>query len=619
MIKVVINNINVPVSPDISIKLNFVNPLFSEKRINEAFSFGFSVPETPILNNIYKNSNRVNSNGRKRSAEIKIYHSGVLFISGVVYIEKQGTLSYSLFINNEGMDIHQQMSNQSISENELDVIELWSEADDQDPGFPAGGKKQLWVDHMEAENNKSPEVGKAKFPMIKAWYDDPSQTPNEIQTDGNNYLFFEGGIINGYLRGDWLQNPNIVKGTLTNDKNWSTTYSPCIRIEYLIEKLSENYGLIIEKNELVQIQEFLRLCFFSGFVKDEYADLGASTTNVHGRKYDLSRFLPDVSTWDAFDFLKETFNAVFVVSEGNLTILLAKDMINSEAIDFTRYAQPKYSIKDEEALNYQFQYDIDEKLRKSINISVINTGNKNSWQFKDIVNNAFVVEEVPFKHLPLNNYYSMGFRIFIDHTELGNQSFTGEFQYLPIMYRRAGQDEDTKDSGLMIVSDEFPEENERVKRFEPILFHGKKDSSYYVFDPNNGNFDPNDPQATDVYFACNLEDTSRFNTTDPNFPHHAFSTKHIFLSEEDSTQTKGLFENYHRSYYDFINGARKVSKTLNLPAHVIKEMSKFKNIKHSIDSPRGKFEGVLESFSVELRMNDISPTDVNYLIQKYEE
>ena len=614
MLRILIDNTEVDYLPGISIQLTYTNPLFSDKKINEVESYNFTLPATPKINNIYLNSNSVNSTSKQVKKKIKIYHSGILFISGVVHIEKKGHEAYSCYVQNEGTDFYKVATEASMLDLDLGKVELWTEA--QDATLAAGDKINLWAAHMQEINSANSEDVAYRFPMVRGFYDSPIIEEQQVEDEGNNFVFWSAGMINGFLKGAFVKNDVVPKNTYANDKNWHNTISPCLRAEFVLQAIMELHGIDLADNELNEILEYAQLLFFSKKVKDQYLDLGTETVNVHGRDFELNDFVPNVSVWEFFEFLTEMFGAYYLVVDNEIRVSLAKNVLNFKAVDFTKFAHPKSNFKDSDAEAISVSYDLSKEEENLYNLNVVYSGNNEGWQYKPYEEAKIIKKPKVFKHLPMNSIFSRRYEFIETYTQFNDNYWPGEFEYVPLATFIINSPDVNNFDTLVVESDEFPEAGERANRFLAILFRGYHPTIRYDFNPSTGAFDPNTPIATNSYFPCNLEDTERFlDFPNPPLSPSYFSTKHIYLTEAETGEEKGVFNTYHKDYYELINGAREVDKELHLPAHKVKELSRFKQPKHTIDNPRGRFTGFVKEFKVSLFADRISSTTITYLFQ----
>ena len=616
MLKIVIDNKEVEYRPDISIQLKFGNPLFSDKKINEAYSYSFSLPATPTLNAIYLNSNRVNSVANKVKKPLKIYHSGVLFIKGVVRIEESNDNSYKCYAQNEGFDLYKETNDASLLDTDLGKVELWTAA--EDATLTPTQKLDRWANHMDNTNSAGPTATAYKFPQIKAHYDFPGQDDADIQTEGNNYVFHRSGIVNGYLQDAVIKNSIVPKGYYGNDKNWHHTISPCLRADFVLQEILKQYNIELVANDLELIKEYFQLLFFSNKVKDKYEDLGTSTVNLHGRNFSLNDFVPDTNQWELFIFLNEIFDCHFFISDNEMRIRTSAKVLNGKSINVTEYANPETITKDKEQKGISIFYDINQEQMDQYNLAFYALGNTEGWQFNSIETTSVSKLERKLNHLPLNNIFAQGgTNIIQNYTQFGSLNPPSEFEFLPVVtLSNIDSTKRTEENYLMLVSDEFPNSGKRAERFFAILFRGYYPTIRYDYNETTGAYDPNSPIAINTFFPCNLEDTEDFlNYPNPPISPIYFSDKHIFLTEAASGEQKGTYNTYHKKYYDLTNGAREVKKELHLPVHKVKELSRFDNPKHIIDNPRGRFTGYVKDFDVTLKANSISSTAITYLFQ----
>lgn len=646
-LEIYIEDIAVPINDDFSISLTYVNPLFSEKKINETYSYSFTLPASPELNNLLKNSKRVDANSRKFKLNARLKMHGCLMVQGKISLTKTSNKYYSCQIFNDGRDLYRETNERHISDFNYGKIELWTEAEETSGGF---SKVDRWSEHFGDINDQSPEIGAYKFPMIKAFYDDPADEESKVLASGLNYINWKGGGVNiGFWntgnpsqKGAGLKESSVLKSEFRqNSYNWVNTYSPCLRVEHMLESIISDFNFTINKNELQENQEFKRLVNFSCYATDEVYDIGTTLHNQYGGRYDLSDFTPDTNGWQTFKTLIDLFSTVFFLQPNNtLDIRLSKTMMEVEAIDMTSKANPETIIKDSETnKEIYFHYNIDKKTLIIINDQgpgAYSNENITRKMYRSIgteIENGTAIESLPLRTmLGLQRYFPNEMMFFVDWTEY-NQNDCGYFDnyYLSYGYMKArsGYNAENnwldKKEQLMLSSRVFPTENDKPTRFNLLLFHGRKVSKYKVTQVNpDGSCEIENPAGAfldlGIYLTCNLDRTNDYNISgfDSHHPNIVVSDKTIYLNDKNGEQ-KGTYVNYHKPLAEFEKSTEEIQKNLYLQPYEILEMSKFENIRHRINSPEGNFEGVVKEFKVQLTKDAISATSVTYLKQRYED
>ena len=634
-LEILVNDILIPTDSDISISLTYKNPLFTDKRINESFSYSFSLPATPTLNAIFKNAIRVDSTlqkSKKIKAEIKM--SGVSMVSGILILKQTSNHIYSCNIINDGKDLYNELAGNHIKSYDFGALELWTE--DEDDSLAAEDKRRKWVYHRVEVDNDHPETGKYKFPRIRGYYDSPADENSKVKSRGLNYVFWLGGGVNSKLLD--VDGTDIPDTYFETEKNWVNTYSPCLRMDFIITSILNDIGFNIEQNDLLKIQEYTRLTNFSCYCADESVGSGG-TFNIHGRKYELSDFLPNTNAWEAFSTLIEVFSCVFFTKENNITIITSKDILNTEFIDMSDRTSPEIVINKENELEpISFFYDIDKKDKKTINDELLGGamgGNANNFMYETIGNknkDGFAINHIPLRTLVTEVRHFFNFFNFYntyDSSVYDLSMYDYSYVSFAFMKPRGGFSVDGNwlDDGeqLMLSSREFPEENDLPERFFLVLFHGMHEVLDHatILNPDGTTSPefPDDPLVTRIPLVCNLDKTDNMNPIpglDLDFPKIKLSDKHIYLDDNPDDPGKGTYSSYYEPLAEFKKNTSEIEKNLYLQPHEIYEMAKFRKPKHRINSKDGSFEGIVKEFKVQLSKHSISSTQITYLKKNYE-
>jgi hypothetical protein len=658
MIRLVIAGVDVPVPDNFSVQLNYENPLFIEDKINKAYSYNFTLPITEQLQNLLKHRNRVSTSSKTAELPCKLYHSEILFVEGVLKLTSINSLSYACFIRNDALTVLERMKNTKLNTVQLPTEEVWTPAEDTSLNILQ--KLERWKDFMMDNANESVTTGLYKFPTIKANYNAQAYVPGSFDDLYLQQTYFptEEASVNHFVNEEFHSNElyyfqQTATAGAVKSENWLQTVSPCLRIEPLLERMLEELGIVYSQNDLLEIIEFMRMVCFSGRVLDEhFYDIlpvisNTLYVNMHGRSFALSDFIPDVYMWDLYYMLIDMFNIVSTFSDNEVSIQLANNVLIKPAVDFTKYAEDFFSkgIDPNKAQGVRVRYEFDESVMAWLNRSKI-----------------FYTNPLDERAL---NYFGLPF-------EIGQEPFTeNTVRYMPIGSNglETTDPSGVKDFGGPVVGGipPWPPTVPTVVPAEENLF------PLYArmpFDPENGVFFPVNSKTyvneannydflaitqylgiIDTYYqtstekdnglpptntiktnACACVDSTLTFEAGSGWPNFGWGTKTLWMGErqernpEDAdeisslqeTESKGLWNTYHKTFHEFMMRAVPTDKTLFLPPHKVKELAGFKNPKHVIDSPQGKFEGFVQKFSVTLYKDRISPTKVTYLIEQYD-
>lgn len=669
MLKITIADTAIPVSDNFSLQLNYENPLFTEDKITKSYSYNFNLPRTPELERIFKHSGRISNRKQTIEEPITIEHSGVLFVEGNVFITKTGNSSFNCFIRGREIIFRNQLI-----ETRLDELKL--------PVFNIGGdnvfeKLQAWKDFMMQTLEDDVTEGMFKFPTIKASYQ--SEDLKELVYPANSTLPFDEWFelpqsaiqikafknkeasVNNFVDGEFTRNtlhsyhPNTTGGT---SFRWNNTISPCLRFDFILSKIVEYFGYQQSHNDLLDIVEYMRMVVFSGYTLDEAffwlpGTQDRSFANVHGDRMDLSNFLPDTNMWEAFNVLQQMFNIILIIEGGNLQIQLINNVLNKEAVDLTRYTAPE--MNKEHTLTdingYSFEFELEDVLTDFIK--------QPSRQFEDeiVYRNVFIGQaktigepqfiERKLSYFPIGNKgisigdktaFNISYNNFDEFIE-DYQDFNGfpgvyppsfnSYTLYPYSFSCYSEMPMGWDNPFSIYSKIYKGRTSNYPFFAVTQYLGPIEMKYKT----QHEFD-NDlpPTGTTIINASSSIDSMQNYDGLTGYPQLTWGEKTIFplervsINPEDpedvidyqETESKGLYNSYHKQFDEFIEQSIPIDKTLHLPPHKIKELSTFKEPKHRINSPEGVFEGFVQKFSVTLTKDRVGATKVTYLTKQYD-
>jgi hypothetical protein len=652
MLKLIIDNTPIPVGDNFSLQLNYENPLFSEDKITMSYSYNFSLPITSVIQQLLKHANRMSNRKQAYELNVIIEHSGVVFVQGKLFLTKAGNNNLNCFVR--GKEI---LFRNDLSETPLNVLQLENYKIE---GANVFEKLEAWQSFMMQSLDEDVTEGKYKFPTIKGSYESPelniippaavSQEP-EDWVDGHKPIIMfreKESSVNHFMDGEFSINPlhkNL--NPSTDPRRWITTVSPCLRLDYIVQQVAKFAGYDIKTNDLKQIIEYLRMVVFSGYTLDENFVMMPGTSdeqfaNVHGDEMNLSEFLPSTNMWETFRVLQQMFNILIFIDSGQLEIKLINEILDIQSVDFTKYVNPNIekTFNDSQINGYKYFFDLDE-----IIVDFITKPSREFEEEEVFRNNVFGKEKEigtaqftdrPMSYFPIGNKgISLGDKsgraIYYDLDYIsinGPQSFSYS---IPFPHALACYSELPMgwDNPFSIYSKVYRGRTSNYPFFAVTQYLGPIETKYKT----QHEFD-NDlpPTGTTIINASSSIDGMRNYDNLSGYPQLVWGERTLFPLERESvdpidledvidyqdTESKGLYNNFHKKYDEFIQDAIPIEKTLNLPPHKIKELSTFKNPKHRICSPEGDFEGFVQKFSVTLTKDRISPTKVTYLTKQYD-
>lgn len=383
MLSITINNRNLSLGQDFSVRISWVNPACFMDSIPGDAGLGIEIPVNEINKAILGNPERFEKYtiGQDRKFPgVEIRYSGILLLSGTLVVNKATDQSYSAWLQSE-------LGVMGEAQREKFITDLpWKEgqefinkgyspgySDDEDEygvkyirnsGFWDGKGKEVTVDIPYTNQNGIPdmkeETGSAmmlnhyknfKY-MVNAFED-----LNEIITEG------EGCVVSPYL---YLR--YVLKESLRLN-GWF------IERNDMINELT--YGLSFWKNLMVYnnfnivgmdwTTETYTYWYWNDYEQDYVDEVVTEFTFVSWgiRPFNYADLLPKISMREFLLGIQNTFNMIFLFGRNNkVQIIDRNEILNKPAIDLDKYKLGFWEIGEKKQVTLKFlpEYDKEDSL-----------------------------------------------------------------------------------------------------------------------------------------------------------------------------------------------------------------------------------------------------------------
>lgn len=374
---------------------------------------------------------------------------------------------------------------------------------------------------------------------------------------------------------------DINNGSGTTDEtknNWRTTVSPCIRIDYFLNKIAEKFNLKIEKGFLDNIPEYKALVNYVGKVLDQREDYDNYQYNVHGTEIDLNKFKPNSNLIEIFKLLNHLFGVAFNYINSKLVIEPIK--LNLKPFDVSKFCMPDFTINELENKSLEYTYGLGDDF----------------WKYGD----WYIAPGLTGKYL---NYYQ--------NSTIGNGS--SEFVEIPFSILRDSNYKATSFGWPELAKSQVYNPNDFIASSKLIigLFRGEYLVKYTI------NTNPLVPPVTyeDKRLIC-FNHNVILENEGPSFGEiinydKKLGTCSIYANSEESyLSIYANFQNIIKSWN------QEIEKNMNLPFHKIIEIMKWKQPIHAIQQRNMSFAGIVKELKFTIGKNVISPTTITYLSNK---
>lgn len=573
MLSIKVNNEFIDVG-DTSITLKFLNPMFSDNPLNNAFSYSFILPITSRNKRIFKNVHRVDSIKAQVKYPTTVFFEGIAILSGNIVVKKFSKTGLSCYINNDELVISNQMKEINIRDLVLDEYKLYDH--NPVPGTQAENFDFYWNSLMTTLNDRfnNDDTDTHCFPpMIMGLHGYNEGIPPPALRF--NYVM---GMVNPYIQGSYRPNNGYNDVLSTAEIFWSCTYIPFVKYNYVLKKLFELFNITVI-SDFIESIDMKQLSIFNRDTLDSQDD--NLIINEFKQFYKLQDYLPNVTGLDVVDVLKNIFNQVIFIKNNIVTILPIQEILNTPIENFTKYVDPFYSFTPSEPKGISLKYDndsedplFDDPVHTPAEILIGDGGIK-------IVSKArylFSDTAIASIQWPTFTSYPSGLPASLSDA-------AGEFGTYSV-YRGK------------LKTDQYP---------------------YYVetTPPHLLGDDPGPEESSDrllltFYRGSNLNALGNPYPLATPFSVDQYAGKVGNLSLAWDGED-GLYETFWKDWLNLTDGAIEIDKTLVLPIHKIIQLISFRNPKKRFDSEDGPTTGIVKEVTFTIGNEGLSKTSCTFI------
>jgi len=590
---------------DFSIEFEFINPMFSDSKMNTEYTFSFSLPFSPGNKKRFSHSNRIDVQ-KKHSYDFKLIVQGSTLMSGIAKVTSDtGGKAFSVTVISDGIDFAQRCTDKLLKDIPMDSVVLYDEE-------TATANERLDAWHNEQFLRmflEAPTEGSHKYPQIYTAGYDGSYGEQNMLHRRNQF------VVNAMAEGDFLSSWGVLDVDLNSpqDQWWPFTVSPCPRIIYLLQKIFDFFGIRIATGDLLQDVELQQLVTFSGVVLDDnksYSTLGPGSTpyklNVHGGSFRLQDFVPDVNVMSIFNMLNEAYGAMVIVSKGKVHFRTYKEILSRKPVNMSRYFTSELNSELSDGSSPHVFYEAaEENDLKKIFLPIWDyavTGG-NDFQLDHSGRSVFenpedVNQEFPITHYPMKSNFFV--------TEGYDQD---RAQYL------AGTDLTRRGFGEFMPRFIFPfgiqsfgtaNGDKRQERLNIGYYRGRFDTARKYLD---GDGEPHE----ETYITCwpYSWDKTTWDTRNMTTGFEHFFGTSLYLAENN-----GTYDNWLEYYFKLFDNADSITRTMQLAPHQLEKMREFESIKHIIEDRRGNIVGYLAKISGTITNQGLEPVSCNFKVPR---
>lgn len=426
--------------------------------------------------------------------------------------------------------------------------------------------EQVMLDTMGAMFDAAFNSGNEDF----EFFNFPTDPTNEIFIRNN-----KGGATtnadDGTLPNTWdVSTFQEGTGSISDfNNNWQTSVSPCPRFDYLLSKILQELKVVLSQNELLQIQEYTQLIFYSGKSLDERVNDDNFQWNVFGQNLSIFEFVPDGSTIQLFQILRTIFGVSFNFANGKLTI--QRFRLNNQVRNMSKFCAPDYQENITDAQSWFLNYGISDET-----------------EFLDQVNN-----EVVNRFLP---------------RQIGHEKKRMDItpNYLPMISQNA--EPTTFFVPELAKSRAYSTDDFTVSKTNWIGFYrGNREMNFILPFTTT--------ELTDDRLVCFsgikvAENTTSQNQTIVNVEGN-LGTCSLYFSDDESH-----IDVYAKPLIIANRYTGEVEKVMQLPLSEVLELMKWKTAWHVIQQRNMSFKGIAKELTFTLRKSSISFSTVTYAVDR---
>ena len=586
----------------ISIPFEYICPLFSENKFNSFFTFTHTLPATAKNKSALMHSNRFDTDNFYQ-------YDYQLVIDGFVLIDALAKATVhddgiNITVVSRGIEFVKKAEQRSIRDFDFGSVSVCDQSDSY------GVRLLKWRDHIIDVNlTESPEEGTHKFPQIfTAGYDGNYGKDNYPHSKHKH-------VVNPMADGTFPMNIIFPKAQMNTyeDQWWFYTIAPCIRIQYVFEKLMEYYGFTLKDIELLNEQEFKQAVAFNGVVLDDVVDLGGGLVNSHGLGFNISDFLPETSVLDFFAMIYELTGYSFNVGKGEIRFIDSKKILSKKPSDYSMWyiESSSFDIVDYQAIKVVYSEEKEnENLKLQLPIWNMPISSLNPTTGEYILNpdpshigvNTNVDEvntERTLSHYPMKCTFSMTYGYMEDMTAFIQEEAGGFdparrygcYEYMPAF---------VYPYGIQSVK-----ESTEKKIAQPWYVGCIRGQHTTINAPNPSTINGYPISIWPYNYATTTWDDRNITT--------AFS--HDFGSSIYLTAERGTWQRFMKTI-SVLDNADRITRRAHVPLHVLSNLTRFEDIKHILRDRRGNRIGYLEKVSGQITENGIGEIELTYRVPK---
>jgi hypothetical protein len=599
MITVKVNGKFIDLDPEIKIQMKVENPLFSASFINEGYSYSFSLPRTEKNKLLLK----------KQEATFDVFVKGIWMFRSYIVSFSDNSDTIDVNVITEGKYFRKKCEEIKFAELDLQVVQICDETD-----VPAI-KISKWEAYMQSTLSIPKLEQTHVFPHITSPF---GYDLEEDVEPGEYNSVFEWGekLLNRNIFGEYklgYQTPLAL-----GNKQWITSVAPCLKANYLLNKILDKFGLKVRVNELKNIPEFVDLFIFNNYVLDKLEEFGPTTQyNVHGTEINEQNHVTNTNLYSLLQLLNEVFDAYFVIEKTQIDILISKNRIKSKPNNETKFFSDIYN-KDKSIVisGSNFSYEIDDTLNIYYRTFDMDGDPNVSGNFiypyntRNYPNSKLTNSENQLTATPINTFCFGAFNgmprtnaEYID--QIGNTAELWKNYAYGQIFSRAN-------SPFRYKSDLYENDAEIFDKIYFGCFRGIYDSVQPFFNETTGIYEPAGNVTFDHPFTYSFKVGGFLGqtvSTEIDIK-HVFGFSSVYINEDDN-----CFDYYKKDKLALLYNSENNTKLAQFPFFKLLKLLKWDDIKHVIQQKNESFQGFAKSYSFTLSNQGISATEVEYVVR----
>lgn len=531
---------------DVKITLKYDNPIFLDNLFVKSFSYNFSIPKTDLNISILDNVNSLNSTNSEAKYGAKVTFNGSLLMETILVVVNNTNSKIIINFQSKDLNLFKTLSGLKLPDVQLDEFFVYDETE------VATNKQVKWGDHLDLY------VQDLDNGVNRKTHHFPPMRCNDIYNGSNltfvgniNYYDWNSPAVGGFYPSVYLQNYNPAV-----DPDFKYTFSPCPLYIYVVEKVLNEQGFFLRKNDFIESEVVQNMIIYSANIMENLVVENVKRLNVYQGTYKLQDFLPNISQNDLLEVFYKMFKCIVAIENNEVSFTPINEVLTGPIEDITKYCSPAFNKENIDTGKTVFTYSVltDEKYyREQINeFAPVQIGDNTSTKETPVESNIA---------RPLANT---------------SENYGG------------GSYENLAQLALdkIVGASTFLNKPEKIELLLLGLYRG-----YYDKYPLFTNLTTANTPVTGT--GVNVGQES-------------------ILWGGDS----GTVKNHWEEFVEYDNNSNTIEKTLYLPLHVFKNMSTFKDPIKSFYHENGKVQGILSTLTVTLTNKGISATKAEFKIRK---